>query len=484
MRRSAFRLALALFSIAPLTVLACGDDTDESTPTTNDDASTTEDGAGRDASGASDAPVSPIDSGDASEAGATTISVQLKDQQITTGFAVFYPKNDLANPMVEPIVSGQTVTKSMPSGAHVIVAWRRGSFGSITQIDDVQPGETVELTELSIFTDPSPLPVVSTIPVFTAAPGELLVWASCMGGNLIVPGTSTTSLDHRCVEANNKARFLTFAYDGPGAFEAKAIGTVFADIVTDGGESFAAMQSWTTPSPVSMTFTGSSPGATSYFYSVAATNTGTFGGFNLTNYGAEGAPPGTRTFRRPGGNFNDGEVHVVGASLPLDADAGAFTGTAMLIDRTAPTAALAYDFGTLGPHFTRGSVTTTDAVSASLGFTASSALPVGSTCTAIAVGTPSGDGGAPNLAWHTVTSAKANGQIPGLALPESVRAITGSAVSWRVENITCVGGIDGADLRQHPTARALGLRSLYNGDFGLPPGTFQAKVARLERQID
>jgi len=134
-RASALRVCLlAALVTFPIVVLACGDDDAASpAPTTAADASTVPDVV----------------------TGPTMITVTIPGAtypdggeafSFESGYVVFYPKESPDKPVVEPIDFGQTVSKSMPEGAHVVIATRiggQGAQGNIYQYDDVGPGETI-----------------------------------------------------------------------------------------------------------------------------------------------------------------------------------------------------------------------------------------------------------------------------------------------------------------------------------------------------
>lgn len=477
MRRKliSIRSVIVVASLIPAALLpSCGEDE----PTAPNDA--LPDGSAAEASSSGDSASDSAPGADGAAPG--TISVHLDAPRTAIGFAVFYPKNDVANPIVEPIAHGQTVTKELPDGAHVIVAsiFENGSYAFVDERDDVPAGDALEIDDPPSASAGPPLPVSRTVPVYTGATDDVFVYASCFGSERVAAGNSLGSFDSRCVEPGNKARFLAFAYDN--ARTLLALGTSVVDVPTDGGTTFAPIDAWSAPAPTTWSVTGTPPGGEfEYGFFVAATNTGTAGGFPLASDGL--TAPQVPAFSRPPAGFNDGELHSLGVAYAANNGAGSSLGSrAMLVDRTASNAVLASDLSALPPHFTRAFVDGTPAPSPTIDYVTSAPFGAGTTLRAMARGVSAGDGGATNFVWY-VTTASSSARLAGLPLPPTVRdAVMGASATWSVGRITAVSGVDQADLRQRASKRFYALHEVTA--FGLPPGNFQAKVARIERSSD
>ncbi|AKV00120.1 hypothetical protein AKJ09_06783 [Labilithrix luteola] len=461
------RLGVASVCAAlPIIVLACGDDpaaataVDAAAPSAGGDA--LEDGA--------------------KDAGPQTISVTFanlgalaaKNNLTVTASVVFYPKTNPDKPVVEPIAFDQTVTKPMPDGAHVLLAMlmssaEEGDGAYVFQIDDVAPGESINIGPAPI-AEPSTRAIIRSFEPFGESGGRTYAFRSCMSNDVVPPGEEVAEVDNSCVESGGKARFL--ATVSSAASEPLAIGVTVADVnpTADGGPPLVKIPSWSTPTPTAWSFTGETPGAQNIEARAYVTN-GTTPGVMVGGSSVAGA--GTiLSFLRPPAGFNDGEVHLVTASFG-DAIHGPYA-RVTLVDRTAPTAPLATDLGTL-IYFKTAAVSPTATGAASFDYTASTAFPSGTMVYAQAIGTRAGAGG-PSTFWFTITPRIEQGHVDGLVLPDALReTILGSAMTWKFYSMKAVSGIEPRALRALDTA---GVYS-FTGTIGLPPGNFRASISTV-----
>lgn len=473
-------------------LVACGSDAVDATPTpeagTEAKPTPTVEAAADAGAEAEDAPPPP-----------TTVSVHMNLRaggEKTTNYVVFYPLKTPDKPVVEPIAAGETVTKTLPDGAHVVFAAAAVAGATIVQVDDVAAGETVELSEPpTLFPTGPALSVLRRVPPSAPADRHKRFW-SCNAfagvpdeeaNNTPVPQTFARA----CLEPGGKARFLVTSHvaGGGDVFPAGAIGSAVVD-VGDGGTPPLAAFTWTTPAPTTWTFSGSAPGAeplalSAHAFFTQSTMAGAFPAFvpRQSVGGVEGDPR-KLTFIRPPAGFNDGELHwvAVGFPPPVGEDVAS---AGMLVDRTGPSATLATDLGTMGPHFLNGRASGT-AGSVDFAFQPSAVFPAGTVFLTTVLGSEA-EGGASLSAWLTLTTRTAENRVRGLVLPDVVRTATKfDQLAWGEPsaNITAVTGIEARELRTNPLSSitAFGLSAADElGDVGLPRRNFQAKVAHLIR---
>ena len=467
-RASALRVSLLAALVAlPVVVLACGDD----------------DAASPQATSAPDAATALPDAA----TGPTTISVRMPGETSPDGgssglldasYVVFYPKDRPDEPVFEPIVPGQTVSKSMPAGAHVVVAFHLGGAdgqGFIYQYDDVGPGETITFGLSGSSTSPDQRPIRTVVPAF-AGGGNSVGYAlsSCQKTDpQDVPAVPTdTTIDPSCIGADGNARFVATTTSAP-----LAISTLVTSIANDGSDAgpLVTMPAWTTPAPVTWSFTGTPPAGAVVSANVFATSTGQHGGLELGRLAVVGQQP--FSFVRPPAGFADGELHMVTALLP---QLGPYMASVTAVERTAPDAPVTTDLGTLQTHLTGMTASATPTGPFGVDFTSSAPLPSGASTVVTVLGA-SMDVNLPDnkAAWAIISTASSAAHVDALVLPDAVRAaILGGAMSWYPAQIYGLSGIDAQLLRAsfYSVFAGIGAR----GD-GLPSGAFSMIVSSLTR---
>lgn len=472
---------LATVALVPVLALACGgDDADEVPPPKTvapdgGEAGASEDAATPDAGSPFISFVAKLD-----PAVRATVDAGSGVDPFEGMHVVFYPKDQLDSPIRQTIALDETVTRSMPQGAHVLFASPRLGY-NVVEVDDVGPGENVLLDLASLYPIRSPArrDVRIAIPELATADPEVIYRVStCLDGpTTVTPDSdSVVRVDVRCIEPGGKLRVLATATGAANAPLAMTV--VVADLVDPGnGEApLVTLPAWTQAAPATWSLTSTLPGV-SLSAIVFATKAGLPGVFPFAGV-STAAPATTIPFLRTPAEFAETEVHEVFATFLPPGELGRLPITLAAVEQVPMNAPVASDLADFGPHLT--SANPGVAATGTFGVDTKSSAPLDANTVLFTLV----DGMRPDgrtVRWLDISLRGADGHIEGRTLPADVRSSTiGEVQTWTPSSVLSVARLAPERIRANPLSTFDALINGPRASSALPAGSFRASISVVQ----